>query len=483
MKPVFRAPLWPSALPAVGGAGAIGTAVGISAAAASPLLPVGVLCGLAGLVTVLRSPLMAILAFVLAACLLPFAVIPVRIGVSLTLIDVALTLLLAVWVARSLRRRDPLATTPIDGLLVLFIGIAVASFVLGSGYAAIAGEQFRLFLKLVNSMLFFFGVVQVVRTERDLLTVLRALVLGAGAAGAIALVLHALPRDLTIQLLSALRPLGYPTGAEVIRTIAGTSTVRATGTSIDPNVLGGMLMIVGVIACAFVISPRPLLRRPLLLGLLVAILAAVLLSYSRSSWIGLAAGLGFIAGFRDRRAWFLVLAGVAFVALVPQGQILVERFTSGIEARDQAAAMRVAEYEDALALIARYPLLGVGFGESPTIELYVAVSSIYLLIAEEMGLLGLAVFVGMLATVLIRSMGRIQPGGADLRASIVGLQGALVAALAAGLFDHYFFNIRFPHMVALFWLVVALLLVSVRLQNDQRGARGYGPTANSDREL
>src|SRR5439155_26488147 len=102
------------------------------------------------------------------------------------------------------------------------------------------------------------------------------------------------------------------------------------------------------------------------------------------SWVGLAAGIGFIAGFRDRRAWILVGLAVAALAFLPQGALLLDRFTSGVQAKDQAAAMRISEYSDALKLIAQYPILGVGFGEAPTIELYVAVSSVYLLSAEEM---------------------------------------------------------------------------------------------------
>jgi hypothetical protein len=46
---------------------------------------------------------------------------------------------------------------------------------------------------------------------------------------------------------------------------------------------------------------------------------------------------------------------------------------------------------------------------------------------------------------------------------LVGLQAAVLAALVAGLFDHYFFNLRFPHMVALFWLLLGLLVTATGL--------------------
>ena len=223
------------------------------------------------------------------------------------------------------------------------------------------------------------------------------------------------------------------------------------------------MMLIAVPASAYVISPAPILKRSLLAVILALLVLGIVLSYSRSSWLGLAAGIGFIAGFRNRRAWIFGALAVGALAFLPQGQVLIDRFTSGIEARDQAAAMRLGEYKDALALITQYPLVGVGFGEAPTIELYVAVSSIYLLIAEEMGLVGLAVFLMAVGTALVHSFRGGSGASSELRTTTIALQGAIAAALVAGLFDHYLFNLRFPHMVAMFWLMLALLLTSVRL--------------------
>ena len=42
-----------------------------------------------------------------------------------------------------------------------------------------------------------------------------------------------------------------------------------------------------------------------------------------------------------------------------------------------------------------------------------------------------------------------------------------VAALAVGLLDHYFFNIEFSHMVALFWGCIGLAL-AIETIDDQR---------------
>jgi len=39
---------------------------------------------------------------------------------------------------------------------------------------------------------------------------------------------------------------------------------------------------------------------------------------------------------------------------------------------------------------------------------------------------------------------------------------ALVGALVAGILDHYFFNLQFPHTVTLFWFYMGLAIVVVQ---------------------
>jgi hypothetical protein len=78
-------------------------------------------------------------------------------------------------------------------------------------------------------------------------------------------------------------------------------------------------------------------------------------------------------------------------------------------------------------------------------------------VAEQTGLVGLALFLAILLVVAVSAFSIRVPRAGMLWGSATGLQAALVGALVAGLFDHYFFNVRFPHMVALFWLLIGLL--------------------------
>jgi O-antigen ligase len=124
----------------------------------------------------------------------------------------------------------------------------------------------------------------------------------------------------------------------------------------------------------------------------------------------------------------------------------------------------LGEYTNALTLLGRYPLLGIGFGASPDIDVSAGVSSVYLLVAEQTGLVGLSVYLLVLiATWLVgvRSLAVDDPRVKGIRAAFLA---AITGALVTGLLDHYFANLAFPHAVALFWLYAAVLMSASRLR-------------------
>jgi O-antigen ligase len=169
-------------------------------------------------------------------------------------------------------------------------------------------------------------------------------------------------------------------------------------------------------------------------------------------------GLLFIGIAMYRRIVVLaVLAGVVLL-LTPTGQDVIERFVSGFSVADRATAFRVGEYSNALVLIQRYPLLGIGFGLSPDIDVTAGVSSVYLLVAEQTGLLGLVVYVLALGSVWTIGYKALSVRQDPIRQGLLAaFLAAITAALIAGFLDHYFANHVFPHAVALFWLYAAAL--------------------------
>jgi O-antigen ligase len=449
----------------------LGVAAGLAVSSpTNPLVAFAALAGIIAAVAITSRIEIGLLSFIVLAIVLPFAVIPIPLGlVKLTFVDVVLTVLLLTWVFRLLGRPgEHLRTTPVDGLVLLFLALTLVSFALGTGYKS---ETIRLFLKIINSILFFFTVSNCVRSRAHLRQVTAGLLVSGALTSIIGIALWLLPRPTTIRVLSSLRPLGYPSGPEVLRLVADTDTLRATSTSVDPNVLGAALMLCLALAVAQLLSSRPVLP-PLWIAVITGVMAVCfVLTLSRSSWVGLVVALAILGALKYRRLWLVfVLAAVAvYFGTVPFAEQYLSHLQTGLQFQDKASAMRLGEYKDALRLISQYPWFGVGFGDAPSVDLYVGASSIYLEMAEEMGLVGLGAFIltmGRLLWHLARGLFKVADG--ELQGYLAGFGTAIVAALVAGAFDHHFFNLRFPHTVALFWLCASITLASLRIYQEER---------------
>lgn len=450
--------------------------VGLLAAATSPLIPLAVL--LAGLVLglVWWRPVIGIWLFIGVLATLPFGVIPVPLaGAQLTFVDAIMIATFSAVLARWIFSQASLPIGATGAALLAFVLVCVAALVSGSSVSPLTPELIRRTGKLLVSILFFLIAGSLLSSEARLVGVTRALILAGAIQGLIGAALSRLAPLTQLTLLTRLSAVGYPT-ADVLRYVPGanntyTSQLRAIGTSVDPNVFGGTLMLALALIVVQWSSPRPVLRKSVLLLLALPTAAGVLLSLSRASWAGLAVGVLFVGVLRYRRILVLaILAGVAVLA-TPSAQSLILRFVSGFSTADPATAFRVGEYTNALTLLSRYPLLGIGFGASPDIDVTAGVSSVYLLVGEQTGLLGLSVYVLALASVWWRGV-RGLSAVSDPR--LHGIRAAFLAAfsgaLVTGLLDHYFANQAFPHAVALFWLYAAALVASTRITRSDVAA-------------
>jgi len=425
---------------------------------------------------VIRRPWIGAAGVAALIYLLPFGTVPVPLGgFRLSFIDIALTLTLVAWLVRCAAPGGwQLRLTPAAAGIAVLLGAMMTALLFSQ--QAVSPEIFRFFLKAINSILLFFTLVNVLRTTADVTRFARVLLVVASTGALVALALYLLPEARATEALAALSRIGYPRGDRLLRFIADTETLRAIGTAVDPNVLGGMLAVVLPLLVGQVVASRPVMDRRLLVAGTLLVATALALTYSRGAWFGAMVGVGYLAGVRYRRLWVLAVVVGILVLVSPPGQQLLDRFMSGVTFADRAAQMRLGEYKDALRLISAYPVLGVGFGAAPSLDLYVGSSSIYLLVASQMGLVGLGAFLTSMALVL-RAAWTAQARLTDPAMSglLLGLTAGLLGALAAGLFDHYFFNLQFPHAIALLWLFAGLLMVVVQTATSAESPQAPSP--------
>ena len=423
---------------------------------------------------ILRSTLVGLLAIIAIITLLPFAAVPIDIGFSPTFLDLALAGLYFVWVSRLLARIDTrFVTTPTTLPLLVFAMLAVVSYIRGLEHSALTANNLRHFAEILLSLLLFIVVTNAVRSRERLQIAVMALMVGGALAALVGVILYILPSHLTVRALSMLRVVRYPTGLDVLRYIEDNPELplRATSTSVDPNVLGGMLIFTTTMTTAMALARKPLLPRPLLFGMLAIMFSCIIMTYSRGSFAGLVAALGLLALIRYRKLFWIGLVAFALLLLLPQTQAYVSHYIEGVQGQDLATQMRFGEYKDALILIGRYPWFGVGFSGTPDIDTYLGVSNVYLLIAQQMGIVGVAVFLAAIASYALHFLGAREALHADrdLEPIALGVTLAVFGGLVGGLFDHYLFNLVFPHASSLLWLSLGLGAISIKLAADPGG--------------
>lgn len=235
--------------------------------------------------------------------------------------------------------------------------------------------------------------------------------------------------------------------------------LRAYGLAQHPNLLAGCLMVCLLLLVGYALD-RSRIERLSLTALFGLGLAGLLVTFSRAAWLGAMVGgavmMALLSLTRARRkaAWravvpFLAVAlVVATVFVATSGRLLMPRLglaTQGTEIR--SVEERAVLMDGALALIRRRPILGVGLGNFPvalyrlvpeTVAAYPSyqpVHNVLLLLTAELGLLGGALWLGLLVAPwmmlwLRRRELAITPWWA-------GLSGALAGLSVVSLFDAY----------------------------------------------
>lgn len=474
----YRTRIWLIAL-----AVALALVGGATIAFVHPLVPFAALVGIIVALVVLSNIDFGLYAVIAVAVLLPFGALPLNIGFNPTFLDLALVAVIAIWLTRLATRQDAgeFIATPLGLPVLAFMTLALFSFVSGLAHAPVTTQVLRQFAEVLAAIGFFFVIVNIVRTRDALRRVVLALMLAGFISATLGIVFYVLPREWTITILSALRVFKYPTGDRVLRFIEDdpANPMRAISTSVDPNVLGGLMILVTALTVPQIVAERPLLPRKLTAVMALTMGVCLILTFSRGAMLGLVLALAIVSTVRYRPILALILLGVTVFMFLPFTQEYLAHFSDAFMLRDRATQMRLGEYKDALILISRYPFFGVGFGGSPDIDTYLGVSSVYLLMAEQMGLVGLSVFLitlGIFFHYLARVWFTRVARDPFLAPILLGIAGAVLGAMIGGLTDHYFFNLKFPHSAVLFWLYVGLGMVAARLGEtvrDESATRPY----------
>jgi hypothetical protein len=302
------------------------------------------------------------------------------------------------------------------------------------------------------------------------------LAVGMALQAAVAVPQFLLGRTLGLRSLGEVTANAAWLGSSVVK--AGEeSWLRAYGFAQHPNLLAGCLMVMLLIVAGYYLEQQGWRRLPLVAALSAGFVA-LLLTFSRAAWLGtFLGGAGAVALFRCQRReralrrtrstvallGMVVVMTVTFVAL--NGPLVGARLGLTTEATEvQSVEMRKMQIPAALALIGMRPLLGVGLGNYTTAlytlaphmvtadGIYQPVFAVPLLVAAELGILGGALWLFLVASPwpALWRRGR----GAPLTSWWAGVSAALLALAVVSFFDFYPWT---SHQGALLlWIVLGL---------------------------
>ncbi len=243
--------------------------------------------------------------------------------------------------------------------------------------------------------------------------------------------------------LSAIVACGAAIGMVVTHIPASQYTIangRAVGTFVLPGELAGYTIVLLPFAYAVArVAKERALRIAATVALVLGAIAMVL-TFSRTGWIGLACAVGFFVALQTRRRRGVAVAGAIVLAALAVVLLL-------FNARHNPSEnyTRISIWQAALGAIDRFPLTGVGpFGFShlyPLVRLpdgdetAFHAHSLYLTFLAELGIIGFLAFLWTLWEFAVEMSRRLRAASADARMLGLAIAAGLVGTLVQGLID------------------------------------------------
>ena len=202
-----------------------------------------------------------------------------------------------------------------------------------------------------------------------------------------------------------------------------------------------------------------------------ALIVALALTFTRSAWVGLVAGVGVLIVLKDRRLFAAIPLVVALTILVAPTSVTA-RMYSMFDVNDPSNKDRVAMLQSGVEIVRDHPITGVGpdmvksvYGEyrqpwavnkdNPHLH------NVPMHIAAERGLPALLVWIGFIVYLSRDLVRRLATSRQPSLAA--GALAAVAAMLAAGLFEYNFGDSEF---LMLFLVLITLPYASDRTADD-----------------
>ena len=363
----------------------------------------------------------------------------------------ALLLLLA-----AVRNRPALRLETIGLPLIVF----AFSTVVGVGIAGDRSEGIRVFCFFLAAFLFCAAIAGGITDEEKLKKLLAFIYVGVVTAAAVAIVQRFLGVSVDATLTDLANNRGMPG--------------RVYSVYENPNNYAEIIVLLFPAAAAWTTMLKEKYQRLYAMAGLVLPVIALLMTYSRSSWMGFALAAIVFLFFCSKRVMpvFFLLALLA-VPLLPQ-TIWNRILTIGSTA-DTSNMYRVMIWNSVMDMLGDYGLIGVGLGPGnfhPVFQLYssgiVAVAPhahmVYLEVWAEMGLLGIGSYLVYYFTTVRRAVVHFAQASKPVRLVLIAGVSSLagIAFVSAAEYIWYY-----PRVMFCFFILTGIMTACVSMTRER----------------
>lgn len=424
-------------------AGAVGIICGLAGSVTVPILGILIPFAVAGVLLVLSKPIAGLYLLVFAAPILPTMAMA---GLSV--------LCLAALVLKSVT--DPDFAWEFDGLaflitafLVIYLIAGITSFVPKKSLSI-----FAIYLVFIGG---YFSVTQLVKTKKQFRNLLTVFVLSGTAVCLYGIAQYVFGWDINQAWMDE----------EMFSDIK----MRIYSTLENPNVLGEYILLVLPAAIGLMWTRKGVLPKLVYGGIAVMMFVALILTFSRGCWIGLLVAAAVFITFAAGKLWGLGLIALPILpAVLPDS--IINRFTSIGDMKDSSTSYRVYIWMGTAAMLKDFWLSGIGMGAEAFKSVYPFYSysgivaphshNLFLQIMVESGICGIAVFL-LIMVFFFKKMAlgyRIGGKGDEFSTVMTALSAGICGFLVQGLFDNCFYNYR---VLLVFWCVIGMAVACTKV--------------------
>ena len=247
---------------------------------------------------------------------------------------------------------------------------------------------------------------------------------------------------------------------------------RVYSTLDNPNNYAEFLVLFTPLCVSFAMNRQNPTLRFVLSCCIVFPLAAIVMTYSRSSWLSLAVAAVVFVYYVDKR---LIPIGFVCIPLVipflPDS--IITRFSTIFNSHDSSASHRIRTWQSLLPMLRDHGFTGIGMGPTTFADLYPSYAltgatkgvyhtqMLYMELFIETGALGFVSFMWlMLREVKNAAFALFRAPGRETRGALIGCCASFIGIAVASVFEYIWF---YPRVLFAFFILLGICLACIRM--------------------